>query len=102
MEYAASGRAPEPGGRKGDGCPERRNGHRPRRLVEKLDGGVVRTKSAVRLAHKPAGSMNPTSGKADLFAFQITTLAMMVVALLRVTGPLLTNSKSTGSCLPSE
>ena len=66
IEYAASGRAPAPSGRKGcSGCPERRNDHRPRRLVKKLYGGVVRTKGAVRLAHKPTDSMNPTSGKAD-------------------------------------
>lgn len=71
--------------------------------MEKLDSGVVRTKRAVRLAHKPADSMNPTSGKADLFASQTTTLAMMVVvALFRITGPLLTDSKFTGSRLPSE
>jgi hypothetical protein len=65
------------------------------RLVEKLDGGAVRTKRAVRLAQKPAGSMNPTLGKSDLFAFQATILAMMTVALLRVTGPRLNNSKFT-------
>ena len=37
--------------------------------MEKLDGDVG-TKRAVRLAHRPANSMNPTSGKADLFTFQ--------------------------------
>ena len=46
-----------------------------------MDGGVARIKGAVRLAHKPTDSMNPTSGRADFFASQITTLAMMVVAL---------------------
>lgn len=79
IEYAANERAPvpTPSGRKGGGLPERRNGHRPKRLMKELDGGVVRTKGAVRLAHKPTDSMNPTSGKADLFAFRTRTLAII-------------------------